>query len=335
MLACLAFGRQPDRHAIDYKQLAQSELCSQDDATLNSDWKLGSYFPNIKVLTMDPDDERFQRCKQEFDLIGLKPQEYEVVRGVDGKTLPEALWERMESFDLRNGPCPDEWVDRRKQGRMGCYMAQFKIIRDAALSFEKARMALEDVLASNASEEALDVARANVRKFSSVLLIEDNNGFGKITGPRTAEIGNYGELFRRVMQDLPSDWNMLYFKSMEDSQNPVRQITPYLAQLTYGFVTKCYAINANFYGRVITALEQRINDPDQTLEPVDNVIASLHETSKCFVTTPPLTYRVASKSLVYGGGEINPPQEDWANWQSDAAKKNSPIEVQAFEDSLR
>lgn len=42
-------------------------------------WKIAKYFPNIQVITMDPDGDRFNRCEQEFAKVGLKPHQYEIV----------------------------------------------------------------------------------------------------------------------------------------------------------------------------------------------------------------------------------------------------------------
>src|SRR5262249_47791347 len=96
--------------------------------SLDQDWDLLNYFGHIKVLTMDQSGGRFKRCKEELAKVGLKPGDYEVVLGIDGKTLPQELWQRMVSGDLRRNECPQEFIERRKMGQMGCYMAHYKLI---------------------------------------------------------------------------------------------------------------------------------------------------------------------------------------------------------------
>src|SRR5262245_24853313 len=119
------------------------------------------------------------------------------------------------------------------------------------------------------------------------------------------------------MRDLPPKWDMFYFKSMKDRNNLVAQITPHVAKMSYGCVTKCYAINASMYDKIVNVLEDSMKG-DQKIEPVDNVIARLHAHSDSYVATPPLTYRMASESLVLGGKKGAKPEE-WKHWQSDAA----------------
>lgn len=250
-------------------------------------WDLASYFPNIQVITMNPQSTRFQRCVQEFEAIGLKPHEYELVLGIDGKTISERLWGRMNTDDIL-----------RKQGRMGCFMTHYNIIKETHNRYQQAK-------------RRRDVKE--MRKYKTLLIIEDNCGFGQVTGCLTASHRDYDKIFKKVMRELPRDWDMLYFMSMKCDNNPVQKISPHLAKLSYGVVTKCYAIHSRFYGAVLAALENELKS-DRLLDPVDNVIATLHSSSNCFVITPPLIYRVASQSFVYGGDST----DSW-NWQSDAA----------------
>ncbi len=123
------------------------------------------------------------------------------------------------------------------------------------------------------------------------------------------------------MAQLPKEWDMFYFMSMKHERNSVQQVSPRIAKLNYGMVLKCYAINAKMYEQILQALENALSGQGE-IEPVDNVIATLHAQSNCYVATPPLTYRLASESLVLGGRKKERPPEEWANWQSDAASPN-------------
>lgn len=305
---------------ICQSQIAAEELKIRDDAWLDSNWSLPKYFGHIKVITMDQNGERYKLFQEEIRKIGLSESEFEVVQGIDGKTLPLSLWNRMESSDIRKGECPPEHLERRKQGQMGCYMAHYQAIKATAAMYEKAKAAFETLQSRpDTSPEALAAASEALKKYSSVLIMEDNNGFGKVTGPRSAELSTYGKKFREVMKDLPETWDMFYFKSMKLPQNAIEQITPRLAKMSYGVVTKCYAIHAPMYVKVVKVLEEALAG-DQKIHPVDNVIATLHPSTRCYVATPPLTYRMASESLVFGGKKGAKP-EDFKHWQSDAAGK--------------
>lgn len=123
-------------------------------------WNVAAYFPNIQVLTMDRHSERFMRCAEELQAIGLGPDKYEVVQGVDGKKLPEMLWRRMAADD-----------QKQAQGRMGCFMTHYRVIKQAWARYELAKRK------GNWRE---------IRKYRTVLIIEDNCAFGKVTGKQSA-----------------------------------------------------------------------------------------------------------------------------------------------------
>lgn len=274
----------------DQSHQATKELAELDDAYMDSHWNLLQYFGHIKVLSTDTKAKRFERFAEEMEKIGN--DDYEVVLGPQGETLDPALWSRMVNWD-RQLSADD--LKKRHQGQTGCYMAHYMAIKGTVDAYKNAQKELANLTPEEQS--------AKIKRLSSVLIIEDNNGFGRVTGPHSATLQGMGRQFRLAMQDLPENWDMFYFMAMLDA----KKFTDNLAQLKYGLVTKCYAINASIYDRIIEAFDI------QELKPVDHVIASLHATSNSYVATPPLTYRFASKSLV--GGDLGR-KETAQNWQS-------------------
>lgn len=299
--------------AICQSEVAIRELAAYDDAYLNTNWSLPKYFGHIKVLTLDPEAERFKQFLLEIAKVGLTKEAFEIAPGITGSKLPQSLWSRMSSWDIRKKLVEGPLLQERQKGQTGCYMAQFRAIAASKESYQKAVANLKALQAQKTSPEALAEAEKEVKKYSSLLLIEDNNGFGRVCGPKAAQMEDTGRRFRLAMKDLAPSWDMFYFMAMKEAT----KVTENLAKLKNGVVTKCYAINAKFYDRILEMLAMSIED--RQFEPVDDVIAYLHPTANCYVAIPALTYRSASLSQV--GGHLHkkvvPKAEELNHWQAE------------------
>jgi len=296
----------------DQASQATLDLSTLDSATLDNNWNLPKYFGQIKVISLDTKAERFQRFRQEMEKIGMSHSEYDIVPGVDGSTLDHSIWSRMVDWDKQLSP---EDKKLRYQGQAGCFMAHYNAIKEAVDAYKDAQKTLDDLKRDpHTVAETLDTVVGKVKRLSSVLIIEDNNGFGRVTGDDSADLAGVGRQFRLAMQSLPHEWDMFYFMSMWDA----KKISDNLAKLDYGIITKCYAINARMYDRVIEALEV-ITTAGKEIKPVDHALASLHKSSNCYVSLPPLTYRFVSKSFV--GGDLGNKDAVPKNWQSNVELK--------------
>ncbi len=105
---------------------------------VKQNWNLQDHFGHVKFLTMNPSSERSMRGKEELAKVGMEPGSYEVVLGVDGSTLNKSLWERMVSSDIRNGTCPTQFIERRKMGQMGCFLAHYNLIKATCAQYKLA-----------------------------------------------------------------------------------------------------------------------------------------------------------------------------------------------------
>jgi hypothetical protein len=295
-------------YSIDQSKLAINELATLDAASMDKSWNLQKYFGHIKVISTNTETERFKRCQRELAKVGLGPQDYEIFPGVDATTLDKSIWSRVVKWGTENFSRADR--EKRLKGQAGCFMAHYRAVKDTVERYKAALERLKNVKSCpQLSKEDLQEAQDSVIKFSSVLIFEDNVGFGRVTGYLSADVTGYGLFFRLAMKDLKNDWDMFYFMAMGEA----KRVSQNLAKLDLGMLTKCYAIHAPMYERVLAALEV-INMPDKEIKPVDHPLRELHKTSNSYVSLPPLCYRFASMSEV--GGELGKMPQPPSNWQS-------------------
>ncbi len=296
-----------DIPCINQSEVANEELRELSSEELDSNWNLHNYFGHIKVITTNTESERFKRFEAEVKKIGQDLKNYKIVRGVNGSTLHHSIWTRMVRWQTEH-LLPEELV-KRLQGQTACFLSQYKAIKNTFQKFRSAVNKLNSILAKkHVSPLALHRATKKVRKYSSLLIIEDNTGFGSVTGSHSADIKNFGTLFRKAMRELKPGWDLFYFMTMSDGE----LVSCNLAKIHYGMTTKCYAINYTMYERILQALEIITMD-NKELKPVDHEIASLHQSCNAYASVPSLAYRFASESLVYSHmSNLNPaPIKNW------------------------
>lgn len=280
----------PDVYSL--KKVARHHLETMDAEELDADWRLKDFFGHIKVIS-NKDSARYPQIVEEMAKVGISEDDFELSPTVKGADLPESLWSRI----------PD-WVgegDHRKKGHAGCLVAHYLLIKDTALKFEKARadyyrLSLQD---PPATEEQLKAAQKLVKKYSSVLVIEDSNGFGLLEDG-TPQLNGLGTVFRETMSQMPNNWDMFYFICMHGEWGPAKVLPkkPLLLKSTYGCVTKCFAINHTAYEAIVRTLESRMFDQSVPLPPVDHMLAELHKKTETYISKIPLAYRLNSVSLI-------------------------------------
>jgi hypothetical protein len=150
---------------IDQRGLAERELGTLDNESMDKCWNLQNYFGHAKVISMNTESPRFKRCEMELASVGLKRQDYEIAEGIDGATLPKELYRRMVSWDIRRGLLKDDALEKRKMGQTGCYWAQYDAIRKTSFLYEKAKGHLQALRANpQSTEAALNEAICAVRR---------------------------------------------------------------------------------------------------------------------------------------------------------------------------
>jgi hypothetical protein len=283
-------------------EIVPSEVARLEFLGLDRNWNLRNYFGHIRVISNDPQSPRFLQCITELEKIGLTSDDYEIEKGVRGSTLPETIWSRMNSPEKYHFNADE--LRRMAQGQAGCYMAHYLVLKKTHDLYVKAQKKYEELKNdSTSSSENISAAANEVKRLSSVIIIEDNNGFGRVIDSRGGDQGvtldGEGLRFRQVMKDLPEDWDMFYFMSQCGSQ----KINGSIARLDYGLTTKCYAVRAKMYPVLLEKLKA-IEAEGVFLQPVDHEIASLHSQCKAYAPIEPLSYRFASVSEVGGKNRV-------------------------------
>lgn len=286
--------------------LAAQDLETMTDEELDRNWKLDQFFGEIKVISTDPQGVRCRRCKEELALIGLQEGCYSLFPGVEGYSLTPSLWKRAENW------WDDEDSDKQRQGRMGCFMAHFLAIKDSAEKLEIATEYLEELYDDQtASLEAISDAEASVRRYSSVLIIEDNAGFGRVLDATHATREAMGRKLRLALHELPEGWDMFYFVTNADLCGPSTQVSPNLLRLNYGLLMKVYAVNSKMYPLILDQLKALMAS-NEKIPPVDHAIAMLHPYTRCYASLKEgLAYRFGSVSEIYNLDK----KVDIENWQ--------------------
>ena len=99
------------------------------------------------------------------------------------------------------------------------------------------------------------------------------------------------DIFPKVMQDLPTDWDMLYFGASHQ-QIPER-ITSNIYKLKRSLTTHAYAVNLdNRFSEIISKF-----DFSNTM---DGVYADAHKDYNCYISNPPLVWQKDDYSDIEG-----------------------------------
>ncbi len=219
-------------------------------------------------------------------------------------------------------------LNNQHQGQTGCYMSHYTLIKETAAKYDEAVQALIALQAnSSATKEQIARAEKEVQKHSSILIVEDDNSFGRILSENAIEKERKnaiysttlthkgtGRIFYEAMRDLPENWDMLYFMALPYTASKATE-SERLLKLTQADCLNAYAVSAKMYPRVLKQLE-KIEDPTASFMPVDNELGELHEQTNSFVITPALAAQGAGSVI----NEVEDhPEVKRRYWQVDQA----------------
>lgn len=186
--------------------------------------------------------------------------------------------------------------DSQRKAETGCYLSHLRLIKTVKERFDSAIKDLEEAQ-EQCDDQRIQEAFLQVKKYSSVLVLEDDNGFGIISEDRqTALLSEVGVLFRQAMSELPVDWEACYLMSW--SKEPEIPVSKHIVKLTRANLTNAYAVNHLMYDAIIRQLS-KIFDPSVTqINPVDNELAQLQKTHQCYAINPSIAYQCEGLSSI-------------------------------------
>lgn len=287
---------------VPLQAIATKHLQTMRPTELDANWKLNDFFGMIYVINLPQAEGRRKKIIKELKSIGTK--DFELFSAVDGhRDLDSSIWKKLY-LNLRDIDLSTEAgilaLDHIHQGQAGCYMSHYQIIKKVKESFEQAQRDL--LQATNDVDYAS--AKEKMFKFSRVLILEDDSGFGLLkNGMITKKKAGY--LLRKTLQELPDHWDMLYF--VVHPLEPTIKVSSHLYRLNASWSLNAYAINYTMYGPLYEHIK-KIECPEVTqILPIDYEIHNLHKDYNVYAVYPSLVYSQEGPSYIT--------ERSWTIWQ--------------------
>lgn len=283
---------------IPLGSVAKRHLATMSDEELDNDWKLNEFFGTIAIINLPNDIDRLKRVTEELKRIGT--HEFEIFSAIDGrKTLDISIWDKLcHNRDNVDASTPEgqQALDRLHQGEAGCYMSHFRLIQKINNTFNEALKELETVTLTQNSQ-AIAAAKNLVRKFSRILILEDDNGFGIVNVKKTksSKVG-CGHILRQAIQDLPDNWDMLYLTCAAHEKS--KAVAAHLYRLKRSVFLNAYVINYTMYDSLIDTLKQIENPLVSHVLPVDKAISGIHYRYHVYAVYPSIAFQYEGKSSI-------------------------------------
>lgn len=282
---------------IDHQSIAASQLMHMSANELDNDWTLYEFFGSIYIINLPEETERLERTRKALEQVSVK--DFVVFPAIRGSQQEERVWKQMNTnwsgYNLSTIE-GQEAFDKQSQAETGCYLSHLKVLEIVRNHFKEAKKLLKSAK-QNKDRKKIKEAKKLVRKYSSVLIIEDDNSFG-IVNPDlvSASLSGVGTLFRKAMKELPNNWEMLYFMAWPIS--PSHYFSKRLVRNRQCVYLNAYAVNHLMYNTLINHLS-KIYHPDNThISPVDFEISLLQEFHRTFSVTPSIAYQVEGLSSI-------------------------------------
>lgn len=276
---------------IDHQQVAREQLESLSRAAMDENWMLYDYFGCLYVINLPESTVRLETITKDLKDIGI--EQFDILPAINGRTsVPRRFWKKMKynwaNFHLSKKSGREKFKKQR-QGEAGCYLSHLKVIKLAKEHFDEAKDMLRQAILEG-DNEAMQAACAQARKYSSVVILEDDNGFGIVApNKQEATLNKVGKLFRKAMAELPQDWDMFYF--MAWSRQPEKRISPHIVKLREGLFNNAYAVNHKFYATAIAHLERILEPEVNSVLPLDAAFGEIHRKYHCYAVTPAIAYQ--------------------------------------------
>lgn len=278
--------------------IADAHLDTMSPEALDKDWRLHEFFGTIVVINLPQAEQRLKKITKQLHRIGT--DSFEIFRAIDGrKELPPSIWKKiLGNRDRLNDRTKSgkKAIDLVHQGEAGCYMSHYSLLKSIKEKFDKALSELEEAKASH-NEELIQQSIQNVRKYSRVLILEDDVGFGIVNHRRKIAVRKgTGRLLRQALSEVPENWDILYL--IVNPTNATKPYSPHLRRMRLSTCAAAYAVNHTMYAPLLKKLA-KIEDPEiERVEPVDIAISRIHFLHKVYAINPCLVYHQSGPSQI-------------------------------------
>ena len=265
----------------------------------DNNWQLNQYVGSVIVINLPEAHERLEKIAWELQAIGTL--EFEIFPAVVGsKVVSESLWKKFD----RNWAKIDEstligqkrLADQHK-AEAGCYLSHYLVVKMIKKRFEDAQIELQAAVARG-DDEAILKALQKTAKYSSVLILEDDNGFGIVKPDKlTVTLTETGHIIKTAFEELPRDWELLYL--MAGAKEPTLDHSRYLKQLVGRTIcSNAYMIHYPIYESYIAHLGRIYHPYVNSVNPVDVEISKLHKDHQAFAIYPSIAYQNKGFSFI-------------------------------------
>ncbi len=304
---------------IPLSTIAKKHLKTLNDEELDRDWMLEDFFESIFVINLPSAQARLQKISKELHKIGTK--DFQVFSAIYGKDLDRSIWNKLFKNLHHIDITTEEGraaLERVHQGQAGCYLSHYTIIKQMNASFESALKEFRKAKGKN-DRVAVKIAQKKLRKYSRVLILEDDTGFGFLDEEKKkVSLKGVGKHLRKALKELPENWDMLYF--IVNPVQPAKRVSPLLFKLKLSWCLNAYAINYRMYRPLIEHLK-KIEDPEvEKIEPVDKEIALLHKSHKVYAIFPSIAFS--------HGGTSHITDKTWQPWQGQPNIKTQRVVIE-------
>lgn len=293
-------GHDTPSWAPHLSDIAAQHLATMSDEELDLNWKLEEFFGTIAVINLPRAADRLMNMTKELNLIGVGS--FEKFKAIDGRTeVPESIWMKFVRERSRGKLICHSWKDKEELLKMfyaeaGCYLSHYQLIKSVKSAFDLQLRELEKAKTTNDAESII-VAETAVRKFSRLLILEDDGGFGFVAKDKKTVIKQgVGRHLREAMQELPADWDMVYL--VVNVQEPTKEVSTHIRRIKRSWCCVAYAINHTMYAPLVDHLK-KVEDPSvKSMLPVDNEIGKIHENYHIYAIYPSVVYHQAGTSQI-------------------------------------
>lgn len=306
----------PKSLKIDHSKIA-TDLLTTEATTPGQNLHLDKIFGHRYLISLEKCADKRATFFQRMQEIGLSQDKFELVNATYGKHV-YSVEERKRMKDNSFGLDPttkegQEELDKQHAGQMGVWKSHERVIRDAKEHYDAAMQAYKAAEARGfTSADEKRRLEANVKEYSSIVIFEDDAGFGFLNPDKKSyNINNIKQEMWQCLKELPEKWDMFNFCPMR-LKPQWEQIPEYqhIHRANYSVSISTIAINASMYDVLLKKLD-KINQPGVDLIAVDHIHGLLNRETFSFEPKKrPLAFQAEGVSDI-SGKDIDRQDKNW------------------------
>lgn len=187
-------------------------------------------------------------------------------------------------------------------------MSHYRLVKLVYQTYIQAKEQLA-IATENHDTKGIDEAAKTLYRYSRVLILEDDFGFGYLDNKnQILTKKSVGYTLCKALVDLPDHWDMLYLQV--NATSPTVKHTKRLRKVKSSWCFCAYALNHTMYESLLNCLEKIDNPETVDLLPVDSAISKIQHQHEVYAIYPSVVYCQGGKSQIT--------HRTWDPWQGQA-----------------